>query len=323
MRIVPVPVLQDNYSWLVVDETDRTAAIVDCAEVAPVLEAARAEGVRVTAVLSTHHHFDHVGGNEELARTTPVRVYGNADDAARIPALTDGVRAGDRVLEVGCGWGALAEMATVERGASVTGVTLSTEQLAFAQERLARQGVALAGAARETAWRWPVQADLRLQDYRDIDDGPYDAVCSIEMIEAVGREYWPTYFETLHRVLKPGGRACIQSITIDDALYERYIRSTDFIQQYVFPGGCLPSPSVFEAQARAAGFEVIDRFAFGPDYGRTLALWREAFLRQQDAVRALGFDTRFMRIWEFYLCYCEAGFAEGDIDVMQFTLQRA
>jgi cyclopropane-fatty-acyl-phospholipid synthase len=233
------------------------------------------------------------------------------------------VRAGDRVLEVGCGWGALAEMATVERGASVTGVTLSTEQLAFAQERLARQGVALAGAARETAWRWPVQADLRLQDYRDIDDGPYDAVCSIEMIEAVGREYWPTYFETLHRVLKPGGRACIQSITIDDALYERYIRSTDFIQQYVFPGGCLPSPSVFEAQARAAGFEVIDRFAFGPDYGRTLALWREAFLRQQDAVRALGFDTRFMRIWEFYLCYCEAGFAEGDIDVMQFTLQRA
>lgn len=233
------------------------------------------------------------------------------------------VRAGDRVLEVGCGWGALAEMATVERGASVAGVTLSTEQLAFAQERLARQGVALAGAARETAWRWPVQADLRLQDYRDIDDGPYDAVCSIEMIEAVGREYWPTYFETLHRVLKPGGRACIQSITIDDALYERYIRSTDFIQQYVFPGGCLPSPSVFEAQARAAGFEVIDRFAFGPDYGRTLALWREAFLRQQDAVRALGFDTRFMRIWEFYLCYCEAGFAEGDIDVMQFTLQRA
>ena len=233
------------------------------------------------------------------------------------------VRAGDRVLEVGCGWGALAEMATVERGASVTGVTLSTEQLAFAQERLARQGVALAGAARETAWRWPVQADLRLQDYRDIDDGPYDAVCSIEMIEAVGREYWPTYFETLHRVLKPGGRACIQSITIDDALYERYIRSTDFIQQYVFPGGCLPSPSVFEAQARAAGFEVVDRFAFGPDYGRTLALWREAFLRQQDAVRALGFDTRFMRIWEFYLCYCEAGFAEGDIDVMQFTLQRA
>ena len=233
------------------------------------------------------------------------------------------VRAGDRVLEVGCGWGALAEMATVERGASVTGVTLSTEQLAFAQERLARQGVALAGAARETAWRWPVQADLRLQDYRDIDDGPYDAVCSIEMIEAVGREYWPTYFETLHRVLKPGGRACIQSITIDDALYERYIRSTDFIQQYVFPGGCLPSPSVFEEQARAAGFEVVDRFAFGPDYGRTLALWREAFLRQQDAVRALGFDTRFMRIWEFYLCYCEAGFAEGDIDVMQFTLQRA
>ncbi len=233
------------------------------------------------------------------------------------------VRAGDRLLEVGCGWGALAEMATVERGASVTGVTLSTEQLAFAQERLARQGVALAGASREAAWRWPVQADLRLQDYRDIDDGPYDAVCSIEMIEAVGREYWPTYFETLHRVLKPGGRACIQSITIDDALYERYIRSTDFIQQYVFPGGCLPSPSVFEAQARAAGFEVVDRFAFGPDYGRTLALWREAFLRQQDAVRALGFDTRFMRIWEFYLCYCEAGFAQGDIDVMQFTLRRA
>jgi cyclopropane-fatty-acyl-phospholipid synthase len=213
-------------------------------------------------------------------------------------------------------------MATVERGASMTGVTLSTEQLAFARERLARQGVALAGESREAALRWPVQADLRLQDYRDIDDGPYDAVCSIEMIEAVGREYWPTYFDTLHRVLKPGGRACIQSITIDDALYQRYIHSTDFIQQYVFPGGCLPSPSVFEAQARAAGFEVVDRFAFGPDYGRTLALWRESFLQQQDTVRGLGFDTHFMRVWEFYLCYCEAGFAQGDIDVMQFTLQR-
>jgi cyclopropane-fatty-acyl-phospholipid synthase len=123
-------------------------------------------------------------------------------------------------------------------------------------------------------------------------------------------------------LLKPGGHACIQSIVIDDNFYERYIESTDFIQQYIFPGGCLPSPSVFRAQARAAGLEVVDELAFGQDYAHTLRLWRDAFLAQAPQVLKLGFDTRFMRIWEFYLAYCEAAFSEGSTDVVQFTLRK-
>jgi cyclopropane-fatty-acyl-phospholipid synthase len=220
-----------------------------------------------------------------------------------------GVQPGDRVLEIGCGWGALAEKATTEFGASVTGVTLSTEQLAFAQQRMDKLGM-------------QDRADLRLQDYRDIADAPFDAICSIEMLEAVGREYWPTYFQSLAKLLKPGGRACIQSIVIDDALFERYIRSTDFIQQYIFPGGCLPCPRELRAQAAQAGLEVVDEFAFGPDYARTLQLWREQFLHEQARVLQLGFDQRFMRIWEFYLAYCEAAFAGGNIDVLQITLRK-
>jgi cyclopropane-fatty-acyl-phospholipid synthase len=226
-------------------------------------------------------------------------------------ALTEcGVRPGDRVLEIGCGWGALAQEATAGLGARVTGVTLSTEQLAFAQERMQRLGVA-------------ELADLRLQDYRDISDGPYDAVASIEMFEAVGREYWASYFQTVHRPLKPGGRACIQTITIRDDLFERYVKSTDFIQQYIFPGGLLPSPQAFRAEAQRAGLEVVNELAFGPDYAETLRRWRADFLSRDGQVRQLGFDTRFMRIWEFYLAYCEAAFDTGNTDVIQFTLSRS
>lgn len=221
-----------------------------------------------------------------------------------------GAQPGQRVLEIGCGWGALAEMAATEFGASITGVTLSTEQLAFAQARMQRLGLA-------------PRADLRLQDYRDISDAPFDAICSIEMVEAVGREYWPTYFHTVAQLLKPGGRACIQSIVIDDALFDRYIRSTDFIQQYIFPGGCLPCPREFVAQAQAAGLEVVDSFAFGHDYAHTLQRWRDAFLAQRSTVLAQGFDARFMHIWEFYLAYCEAAFWENNIDVVQYTLRKS
>ena len=218
---------------------------------------------------------------------------------------------GQRVLEIGCGWGALAESATTEFGAHITGVTLSTEQLAFANARMQALGVA-------------PRADLRLQDYRDIaaTDGQasFDAVCSIEMIEAVGQAYWPTYFQTISRLLKPGGRACIQSITIDDSLFERYLQSTDFIQQYIFPGGCLPSPREFRKQAQAAGLQVVDELNFGPDYAETLRRWRDSFMAQQHTVRTLQFDDRFIRLWEFYLAYCEAAFDEASIDVIQFTL---
>ena len=223
------------------------------------------------------------------------------------------VKPGDRVLEIGCGWGALAEKATQEFDAFVVGVTLSTEQLDWANKRMHREGVA-------------EKADLRLQDYRDIgrttQDAPFDAICSIEMVEAVGREYWPEYFQTVHRLLKPGGHACIQSIVIADDLFERYLTSTDFIQQYVFPGGCLPCPKEFRAQAVAAGFEVVDEFSFGQDYARTLQLWREQFAAQEAHVLQLGFDQRFIRIWEFYLSYCEAAFLEANTDVVQYTLRK-
>ena len=221
------------------------------------------------------------------------------------------VKPGDRVLEIGCGWGALAEQASVNLGASVVGVTLSTEQLAYANARLQGLGVSTGAGAR---------ADLRLQDYRDITDAPFDAICSIEMVEAVGRAYWPQYFETVSRLLKPGARACVQSIVIDDALFERYIASTDFIQQYIFPGGCLPCPAEFRRHAQAAGLQVVDEFAFGADYAETLRRWRDAFLARKEEVAALGFDERFMRIWEFYLAYCEAAFDAGDISLVQYTL---
>ena len=223
------------------------------------------------------------------------------------------VRRGDRVLEIGCGWGALAELAVVEFGATIAGVTLSTEQLAYAQRRMDSLGLS-SGAGQH--------ADLRLQDYRDIQDGPYDAICSIEMVEAVGQAYWPSYFAQINRLLKPGGRACIQSIVIDDALFDRYVRSTDFIQQYIFPGGCLPCPREFRRAARASGLEVVDELSFGQDYAHTLRLWRHAFLQQRAQVLRLGFDERFVRIWEFYLAYCEAAFDEGNIQLVQYTLAK-
>jgi cyclopropane-fatty-acyl-phospholipid synthase len=223
------------------------------------------------------------------------------------------VKPGDRVLEIGCGWGALAEKATQEFDAHVVGVTLSTEQLEWANKRMQREGVSS-------------RADLRLQDYRDIgkttQDEPFDAICSIEMVEAVGREYWPEYFQTVARLLKPGGHACIQSIVIADELFERYLTSTDFIQQYVFPGGCLPCPKEFRAQAVKAGLQVVDEFSFGQDYARTLQLWHEQFAAQKAHVLQLGFDERFIRIWEFYLSYCEAAFLEANTDVVQYTLRK-
>ncbi len=220
-----------------------------------------------------------------------------------------GLQSGQRLLEIGCGWGALAETAATARGAQVIGVTLSSEQLAWAQGRIA-------------ATRATERVDLRLQDWRDIDDEPFDAIASIEMFEAVGRENWPTFFAALHNKLKPGGRACLQTITIRDDLFDRYVQGTDFIQQYIFPGGLLPSPSEFRKAAQAAGFDVVNELAFGRDYAETLRRWRERFLAEERRVRAIGFDTRFIRTWEFYLAYCEAAFAEGNTDVMQFTLRR-
>jgi cyclopropane-fatty-acyl-phospholipid synthase len=214
---------------------------------------------------------------------------------------------GARVLEIGCGWGGFAELAARD-GLHVTGLTLSTEQHAWATRRLADAGMA-------------EQARFLLQDYRD-EKGQFDAIVSIEMFEAVGERYWPSYFETLRRCLRPGGRAVVQTITIDDSLFERYRRGTDFIQQYIFPGGMLPSPEVFARQARSAGLALDDAFGFGLDYARTLAIWRDSFLEALPQITTQGFDARFARTWEFYLAYCEAGFAQRSTDVMQFTLRR-
>jgi cyclopropane-fatty-acyl-phospholipid synthase len=216
-------------------------------------------------------------------------------------------KAGDRILEIGCGWGALAELGGQEFGAHMSGVTLSHEQLAFANQRMQKLGLA------DTS-------NLRLQDYRDIDDGPYDAICSIEMLEAVGQEYWDTYFQSVARLLKSGCKACVQTIVIDDSLFDRYVKSTDFIQQYIFPGGCLPCPREFRAHAERAGLMVIDELAFGLDYAETLRRWRHQFMVDKAQVLQLGFDERFIRIWEFYLAYCEAAFEQHNTDVVQYTL---
>ncbi len=216
--------------------------------------------------------------------------------------------AGASVLEVGCGWGGFAQHAA-EHALQVKGLTLSTEQLAWARQRLTDAGLA-------------DRVQFALQDYRDERDR-YDGIASIEMFEAVGERYWPDYFAMIARCLEGRGRAVIQTITIADELFERYRRGTDFIQQYVFPGGMLPSPSVFEAYARRAGLRVTDRFAFGPDYATTLRQWRVDFTARLADVAALGFDDRFVRIWSFYLAYCEAAFRHGSTDVYQFTLERA
>ena len=212
-----------------------------------------------------------------------------------------------RVLEIGCGWGGFAEAAIRHSQARVTGLTLSTEQLTFTNERMRTTGL--------TEF-----AEFKLQDYRE-EAGQYDALASIEMFEAVGEQYWQSYFDCIKRNLKPGGFACIQTITIADELFERYRVSTDFIQQYIFPGGMLPSPSVFRAQAARAGLRVTNEIAFGQDYAETLKRWRDTFMARLSEVRALGYDEPFIRTWEFYLAYCEAAFSRDNTNVYQFTLQ--
>ena len=211
------------------------------------------------------------------------------------------------ILEIGCGWGGFAE-AALSAGHDVTGLTLSREQLAVAKARCA----GLADV--------PGQWDLRLQDYRDCH-GQFDAIVSIEMFEAVGEEFWPDYFAALKRNLKPGGRAVIQTITIAEDLFDRYRKSSDFIQQYIFPGGMLPSISAFCDEARLAGLELVESFAFGQDYARTLEMWRDRFQKAGAQVKAQGFDERFLRTWDFYLCYCAAAFRYANTNVVQFTLQ--
>ncbi|MBK1704736.1 SAM-dependent methyltransferase [Halochromatium glycolicum] len=214
--------------------------------------------------------------------------------------------AGQRLLEIGCGWGAMAEVAVAE-GLRLTGITLSEEQLAWAKARFE-------GSPRAD------QVELRLQDYRDVTE-TFDHIVSIEMFEAVGEDYWPIYMQTLHDRLKPGGTAALQVITIADAIFEDYKASPDFIQHYIFPGGMLPTVDRFDAAAHDAGLEVVERRFYGKDYARTLSAWHRRFLAHEEAVRALGYDERFIRMWRYYLSYCEAGFLDDRIDVMQVALR--
>ena len=233
-----------------------------------------------------------------------------AAQARKIARIADLLKLdnGETVLEIGCGWGGLAARFAADSGARVTALTLSPAQRAWAS------GLA---AASELSDR----IDVRLQDYRDVE-GTFDRIVSIEMLEAVGEAWWPTYFRVLADRLKPGGRAVLQVITIADQRYEAYRRTPDFIQKHVFPGGFLPSRSALMAQIAAAGLRLTHSETFGSSYARTLAEWRARFLAHWPDIVAQGFDERFQRLWTYYLCYCEAGFAEGAIDVGLYVIER-
>ena len=217
-------------------------------------------------------------------------------------------RPGDHVLEIGCGWGSFARLAA-QSGLRVTGITLSEEQLVWGRRQIRQAG--LEG-----------RAELRIQDYRDLRE-QFDHVVSIEMFEAVGEAYWPSYMELINRSLKPGGRAALQFISIDEAFFERYRRNPDFIQKHVFPGGMLPSLPRFRAAAETAGLSIVQEDAFGADYARTLAHWHRRFLDAAPEIQALGYDERFRRMWRYYLAYCEAGFRTSRVDLMQTVMVKA
>lgn len=223
-------------------------------------------------------------------------------------ARAAGIEPGHHVLEIGCGWGGFAEYAAREIGCRVTALTISQEQFAFARARIAKAGLG-------------DRVEIVLRDYRD-ERGAYDAIVSIEMIEAVGEAFWPTYFATLRERLKPGGRAALQAITIDEAIFPRYRREMDFIRHYVFPGGMLPTPSHLRALGSGAGLVLTHDFGFGADYARTCRLWRLRFEAEWPQIAALGFDARFRRLWRYYLAYCEAGFGAGSIDVRHVAFRR-
>jgi cyclopropane-fatty-acyl-phospholipid synthase len=224
----------------------------------------------------------------------------------RVLELLD-VRGGERILEIGCGWGTLA-MRLAEAGAArVTGLTLSPAQLDFVRDHAAARG--------STS-----QLDFRLQDYRDVD-GRYDRIVSIEMAEAVGEAWWPTYFGKIAGCLEPGGRGVIQVITIAEEHFDDYRRTVDFIQHYIFPGGCLPSKTVLNQQFERAGLRLVSQESFGHSYARTLAEWRRRFHARWPEIARLGFDDRFRRLWDYYLSYCAAGFLEGVTDVGLYCVE--
>jgi len=270
---------------------------------------------RAGSLRNIHAHYD-LGNDFYAVWLDPTMSYssarfGDGDDLEaaqhrKLATIAARVEGAGSLLEIGCGWGALARH-LAGRGTAVTAISLSDEQLAWARQRN--------GTAKESGG-----VDFRKQDYRDVT-GHYDAVASVEMVEAVGRQYWPDFFDCIARCLKPGGRAAIQYIAIRDDLFDAYSRSADFIQTYIFPGGMLVRESAFQQLAAERGLSWEDREGFALDYAETLRLWRETFDRAVEQGRLPpGFDQRFVQLWRYYLMYCEGGFRGGGIDVAQVTL---
>jgi cyclopropane-fatty-acyl-phospholipid synthase len=267
---------------------------------------------RSGAEKNIHVHYD-LGNDFYAAWLDPTMSYSSAYQVAgdgleaaqkrKWARLAERLGTPDTLLEIGCGWGGLSNVFT-ERGSAVTAISLSDEQLAWCRER------------------YP-EVDFRKQDYRDCA-GQYDAVVSVEMVEALGREYWPTFMDCLARNLKPGGRAAIQFIAMRDELFEGYARNADFIQAYVFPGGLLIKTSEFRRLAEERGLSWQDQEDFPLDYAETLKAWRANFdAAARDGRLPAGFDERFRNLWRFYLMYCEGGFRGGGITVSQVTLVKA
>lgn len=265
-------------------------------------------------------HYD-LGNDFYAARLDSGMTYSSAVFAAgdtleaaqdrKIRRLLDSLNArpGERLLEIGCGWGGLAEIAARDYGLIVEGVTLSQAQLDYGRTRIAQAGLS-------------DRVALRLIDYRDVE-GTFDHIVSVEMLEAVGERYWQTYMDKIRGLLRPGGRAAIQVITIDAAVFETYRRGADFIQTYIFPGGMLPPVERLQDTARQAGLTWASACSFGRSYAQTLRCWRERF---DEAVQhnrlPRGFDASFQRLWRYYLTYCEGGFRAGGIDVVQLLLEK-
>jgi cyclopropane-fatty-acyl-phospholipid synthase len=264
-------------------------------------------------------HYD-LGNDFYSAWLDPSMTYSSArfapgDDLAaaqarKVDLLLDrlDLKPGDRLLEIGCGWGTLA-IEAARRGAQVVGLTLSAEQKRYADERIAEAGLGN-------------HISIRLQDYRDVSES-FDAIASVEMVEAVGERWWPAYLDCIARNLKPGGKAALQFISIDHRLFDAYSHSADFIQAYIFPGGMLLDEPRFEALARKRGLTWDNRDAFGLDYATTLHIWCSQYDAAVREGRLPGFDDEFHNLWRYYLMYCEGGFRGRGIDVAQVTLSRS
>ena len=214
---------------------------------------------------------------------------------------------GDKILEIGCGWGGFAEYVGKNFDVKLDCITISQKQFNFAKERIFKNNL-------------NEKVNILFKDYRDIKN-KYSSIASIEMIEAVGQKYLSSYFNTIKTSLENNGTAAIQAITIDDSIYNRYKNKEDFIQKYIFPGGFLPSKKNIYSLSKSNGLEINNYNSYGQHYSNTLQLWREEFTKKWDLISSQGFDLTFKRMWNFYLSYCEAGFKSKNIDLIQFSLQ--